>query len=285
MTNSKNNSEPGRLLTPEQNQYAFWIALFSIGLTAISIFFYAVVGSDPRQFGSFNIPVIIFFFVSLFSLFLIRKKRAFLGLWIILVGLWGVAIATTFVQPNLIFIGVEMILGITIARVAFPNPYKTIASFLSILVAIITIGIYLFLQRSGSSVFDFSFSEAMTTLIIASLALITISLLGIQQLRFLKLGGKIGIGFGVLLIMGGIVAGAGLFGLRVVQSSYQTAFDDALGFQQISSGISQEFDQTVTIEKNFLASWSLDGFETAQETHLLEFSESISGSSSIDRSV
>ena len=98
----------------------------------------------------------------------------------------------------------------------------------------------------------------------------------------LKIRGKLGLGFGLQLVLAALVAAAGLVGLRNVQNSFQSAIAQGLETDRLATEMNTELLEARRAENDFLLRWQAEGFSTAEanyaaanQTHIARIRELI----------
>jgi putative methionine-R-sulfoxide reductase with GAF domain len=83
----------------------------------------------------------------------------------------------------------------------------------------------------------------------------------------LKIRGKLGLGFGLQLVLVALVAASGLVGLRTVQNSFQSAIDHGLETDRLATEMKTELLEARRAETDFLLRWQAEGFLTAEANY------------------
>ena len=98
----------------------------------------------------------------------------------------------------------------------------------------------------------------------------------------LKIRGRLGLGFGLQLVLAAVVAAAGLVGLRNVQNSFQSAIALGLETDRLATEMNTELLKALRAENDFLLRWQTEGFLTAEanyaaanQTHIARIRELI----------
>jgi len=93
--------------------------------------------------------------------------------------------------------------------------------------------------------------------------------------RDLSLTRKLLMAFSVLALLALIVGVAGNIGLRSVQNSYEHALSDGKAMQLSASQFSIDLLQARRHEKDFLARWQTEGFDTAYKNYVVTNQDSV----------
>jgi PAS domain S-box-containing protein len=94
-------------------------------------------------------------------------------------------------------------------------------------------------------------------------------------LRHLTIQKKLILGFGFQLALVASVAAAGVFGLRSVKSSFESAIEHGLLVERLAGNMNSELLEARRAESDFLLRWPVEGFETARRRYVSANAEHI----------
>lgn len=91
----------------------------------------------------------------------------------------------------------------------------------------------------------------------------------LQRCRFRQIRGKLIFGFSLQLALVGAVAAIGLFGLRAVERSFQSAIQEGLEVERLAGQIENALLRARRAEADFLLRWPVEGVENARSKYFV----------------